>query len=149
MSVIIKKPKLSSAGSLDEKKVPSTGPVEQKLPEKPKKPKYQGMAAAALLMSAPGQKVSDPEFKEMLALGPLDLYANIQTKNALDSVLAMLLTAATSASLDCFAQAANLPPEQGKLRDLNLRLAYKGCTVAADLVKKLDNQSHGKVMAGE
>ena len=96
MSVLIK-PKFPSAGSLDEKKVPSTGPVDQKLSEKPKKPKYQAMAAAALLMSAPGQKVSDPEFKEMLALGPLDLYANIQTKNALNFVLAMLLTAATSA----------------------------------------------------
>jgi hypothetical protein len=105
------------------------------------------MAATALLMSAPNQKVSPPEFQQMLALGPLDLYAKINAKNALDSVLAMLLTALTSASLDSFARAANLP--DAKLRDLNLRLALKGCAVAADLVKTLDKRGHAKVTAGE
>jgi hypothetical protein len=149
MAVIIK-PKVPLAGSVEQKKDPSS--VDQKLAKKPKKPKYQGMAAVALLMSAPGQKISDPKCQEMLALGPLDLYANINAKNPLDSVLAMLLTAVTSASLDSFAQAANLPSGQAKLRDLNLQLAFKGCRVAADLVKTLDNrgrQKFDKVTAGE
>ena len=146
MAVIIK-PKVPSAGSVEQKKDPTT--VDQKLAKKPIEPTYQGMAATALLMSAPKQKVSDPEFQQTLALGPLDLYANINAKNPLDSVLAMLLTAVTSASLDSFAQAANLPPGQAKLRDLNLGLAFKGCKVAADLVKTLDNRGHGKVTAGK
>ena len=52
-------------------------------------------------------------------------------------------------SSDSFAEAANLPPGQDKLRELNLRLAYEGCKVAADLVKTLGNHGHGKVPAGE
>jgi hypothetical protein len=135
----IKKPKILSVGSVDDN-----------VSKKPVVPKYHGMAAAALVMSHPGQHVADPEFKELLASGPLDLYKSIKPIDALDSVLAMLLTAVTSTSLDCLAQAANLHPEQAKLRDLNLRLGFKGCTVANDLVKTLRGREKlHKVTVGE
>ena len=56
------------------------------------------MAAAAMVMSAGGQHVADPEIQQMMRKGALDLYDNIQKRDALDSMLAMLSVAITSAS---------------------------------------------------
>jgi hypothetical protein len=78
-------------------------------------------AAAALRMSAAGQHLDNSEIKKMMAEGPLDLYKNIQRRDALDSILAMLAASITSAALDCFSQAALSPPGHLQLRDLNLR----------------------------
>jgi hypothetical protein len=120
----------------------SATPVS-KLPENPgdvAKP----MAAAALVMSAAGQHVNDAKVKKMMTDGPLDLYQNIERRDALDSMLAMLAASVTSASLDCLAQAALCPPEHLQLRDLNLRHGLKGATVAAALAKALDNRHPGQ-----
>jgi hypothetical protein len=98
------------------------------------------MAAAALALSAPGKHL----VQKWMIEGPFDLYQNIQQRDALDSILAMLTTSLTSTSLDCLAQAANLPPGQAKLRDLNLRHGIKGAAGAAELVKALDNRRREK-----
>ena len=42
------------------------------------------MAAAALVMSAAGQHVANPKIKEMMNKGALDLYDNIQKRDALE-----------------------------------------------------------------
>jgi hypothetical protein len=102
------------------------------------------MAAAALVMSAAGQHVDDPKFKEFMTKGPLDLYKNIPRQDALDSMLAMLATSITSASLDCLSQAALSAPGNLKVRDLNLRHGIKAAAAAAELVKALDNRRGAK-----
>jgi hypothetical protein len=98
------------------------------------------MAVAALLMSAAGQHVEHPKIKKMMTEGPFDLYKNIQKRDALDSMLAMLAVSLTSASLDCFSQAALSDPGNLQIRDLNLRHGMKGAAVAAELVRALDNR---------
>ena len=125
-------------------KVPSTGTVAPKLSEQPELPKYDHMAAAALALSAPGKHFEKLAIQKRMMEGSFDLYQSIQQRDALDSILAMLATSLTSASLDCFAQAANLPPGQAKLRDLNLRHGIKGAAAAAELVKALDNRRREK-----
>ena len=104
----------------------------------------KSMAAAALVMSAGGQHVSDPDFKNMMTEGALDLYKNIPRQDALDSMLAMLAASITSASLDCLSQAALSSPVNLQVRDLNLRHGMKGAAVAAELAKALDNRRGAK-----
>jgi hypothetical protein len=100
----------------------------------------KSMAAAALVISAAGQHVDDPEIKKMMTEGLLDLYKNIPRRDALDSMLAMLAASITSASLDCLSQAALSSPGNLQVRDVNLRHGMKGAAVAAELVKALDNR---------
>ena len=64
------------------------------------------MAAAGLMLSAAGQHVDNLKIKSMMTAGSLDLYENIEKRDALDSMLAMLAVSLTSASLDCLSQAA-------------------------------------------
>jgi hypothetical protein len=126
MAVIIK-PKVPFATAVSKK------PVQSGDVAKP-------MAVAALLISAAGQHVEHPKIKKMMTDGPFDLYKNIQKRDALDSMLAMLATSLTSASLDCLSQAALSNPANLQVRDLNLRHGMKAAAVAAELVRALDNR---------
>jgi len=102
------------------------------------------MAAAALVMSAAGQHVDNPEIKNMMTEGALHLYENIEKRDALDSALSMLFCSITSASLDCLAQAANSDPKHLQIRNLNLRHGMKGAAVTIELAKALDSRRGAK-----
>lgn len=102
------------------------------------------MAAAGLMLSAAGQHVDNLKIKSMMTAGALDLYENIEKRDALDSMIAMLAVSLTSASLDCLSQAALSAPCDLKVRDLNLRHATKGAATVADLVKVLDKRRGAK-----
>ena len=77
------------------------------------------MAAAALVISAAGQHVDNLKIKSMMTAGALDLYENIEKRDALDSMIAMLAVSLT-------------------------RHATKGAATVADLVKVLDKRRGAK-----
>jgi hypothetical protein len=130
MALIIK-PKVPFAGSV------SKPPVQPGDVARP-------MAAAALALSATGQHVDKPEIKNMMTEGTFHLYQNIEKRDALDSMLAMLSCSITSASLDCLSQAALSDPKHLDIRDLNLRHGLKGAAMAIELVKALDSRRVAK-----
>ena len=118
--------------------------VDQKASDKLVQNHYQGMVAATLMMSAPGKHVStDAETKEQLTFGPVSLYASIKPKDPLDSVLAALLISVNSLALDTLGHAAISPPGD-KLREVNMRLGFKGAMVAVELVRTIDNRRRNK-----
>jgi hypothetical protein len=79
----------------------------------------------------------DNERERQMMECSLALYAAIDPKDALESILARLAVAVTNASMDSFTRAA-LSGCWPEARDLNLRYGIKGAAAAAELVKALD-----------
>jgi hypothetical protein len=100
-------------------------------------PQYYGLAAANLIVAAPGRLLDDDKLKRELTQGSYDLYRGLKPRNAQEAIVAMLAVGVANASLDYLALASRLNVEAAELRDLNLRHGLKGAAVATDLVKAL------------
>ena len=68
--------------------------------------KYDLLAATQCARTAPWQYVENEGVNETLSKASLDLYEGLEPQNASEAALSMLTAALTSASLDCFSQAA-------------------------------------------
>jgi len=106
-------------------------------------PQYDGLAAANLIVAAPGRLLDDDKLKRELTQGSYDLYRGLKPRNAQEAIVAMLAVGVANASLDYLALASRLNVEAAELRDLNLRHGLKGAAVATDLVKAL-NEMRGE-----
>ena len=73
-----------------------------------------------------------------------DLYERLAPRDAHESILSLLAVSVTNASLDCLALAACVPPDNVPVRELNLRYGLKAATVAADLIKALEDRHREK-----
>lgn len=122
--------------------------TDEKNPKTPKKPAvpagdeptYELMAAAHLIAAAPGRYLKNTPLKAEMAGATCDFYQRLDSQDARDSVLALLAVTVTNASLDCFALAARVPPDNLPVRELNLRHGLKAATAAAELIKALDDR---------
>jgi hypothetical protein len=109
------------------------------------KPAHQKMATAALCLSAPAKQFQGSEgMSKLMMEGAVDLYHEMQPRDAIDAALGMVMTALTSGTLDCFAQATNLDPQHVKLRDINLRYGIRGAEILVKLAQAYDGR-RGKI----
>ena len=127
------KPKEPVAASSTEPAVPNGGDQS-----------YELMAAAHLIAAAPGRYLKNTQFNAAIGGATYDLYQRLAPRDAHESILALLAVSVTNASLDCLAQAARVPPDNLPVRELNLGLGLKSATVAADLIKALEDRHREK-----
>jgi hypothetical protein len=69
--------------------------------------------------------------------GSAELYLALEPKDAAEAILSALSVGVANATMDCLADAVRmkaLPP----IRDMNLRQAFSGAKVAADLLETLE-----------
>jgi hypothetical protein len=112
---------------------------------------YAKFVAANLLATSPHRFIEDAESKNRLAQDSVELYAGLKPRNAQEAMISLLALSVANASLDCLTQASMLDMGQFTLRDLNLRHGMKGATIAAELLKALNDlrsEKHEKVTVG-
>jgi hypothetical protein len=105
---------------------------------------YEILAVSHLIIAGPERFVPDNDLKSKIRQGSIDLYRRLKPRNAQESIISLLAVGITNASLDCLALVSRLNVDQAELRDLNLRHGLKGATVAADLIKAL-NELRGEM----
>ena len=114
--------------------------------------RYHALGLTHCGLTAPYQYMKNNELSGRSGDGSLELYAGLEPKNALQSILASLIVGVSNATHDCLSLAARIPPQELQHRDVNLRHAFKGAAVVtqlADAFERVRGNRPGNLNVGK
>jgi hypothetical protein len=116
-------------------KAPAPAPSREPAVQSNSEGTYESLVAAHLIAAAPGRYLENTRLEGSLSGATCDLYQRLAPRDAQESLLSLLAVSVANASLDCFALAARVSPDNLPVRDLNYRHGFKGAELAAGLLK--------------